>query len=1253
MPLVQIQKIVRERRDYNIWVANETMEDYSLRYAPRSFRKWHPMLLASTALGGISFLALEAIGGALAISYGFSNAFWAILVASVIIFLTGIPITYYASRYNVDMDLLTRGAGFGYIGSTFTSVIYASFTFIFFALEASIMAQALELYFGLPLVPGYILCSLLIIPLVVFGVTFLNKFQAWTQAPWLILMLLPIVMVLIKEPTAISTWVSFAGKSPSGNRFNPLLFGAAATVSFSLVVQIGEQVDYLRFMPDYAKKHRLSWWGALLSAGPGWIVLGGAKQLVGTFLAAMAVKYGVDYDKAGEPIQMYLAGYRYVFAKPTVVLAAATFFVIVSQIKINVTNAYAGSLAWSNFFSRLTHSHPGRVIWLVFNVAIALLMMLFGVFHTLEKVLGFYSNVAIAWIGAIVADLVVNKPLGLSPAGIEFKRAHLYHVNPVGVGSMTAASIVSILCFSGLFGEGPQAYSSFIALGLSFVLAPCLALATRGRYYIARKNTHFSNNKDPGAVKCCICDFPYEPQDMAFCPVYDGSICSLCCTLDSRCHDACKVPEANPERKPNTLQTFMRDKLAPGRGLRLLRFLGVFFSVALIVALAFWLFYPSAYLPQALTGVIALSYLKLYAAVVVLIGIGAWWLVLSWESRELSEEELDRQNHELQKEVTEHEKTEKALFAAKEKSDEANRQLSITMERAEAMAKAAAAANHAKSQFVANMSHELRTPLNAIIGYSEMLQEDAVDQGSANLVPDLRKIHQAGSHLLRLINDVLDLSKIEAHKMELYLENFDLQKLLDEVAETVRPMMAQHKNELTVLRPEGSFMVYSDLTKMRQILYNLLSNAAKFTKQGAVRLRLSQASLGGKPSLCVEVEDEGIGITKEQMSRLFQSFVQADASTTRRYGGTGLGLTVTKRFVEMMGGLISVESEFGKGTTFAVRLPLRSGAPPAQDQAPDQTQDQAQDRAQDQTQNQAQDRTQDQAQNQAQPISDERPAVPGALEAAEPRPAGGPSQRVVIVVDDDATVRDLLRKYIEALGYQVAVAESGEQCLRLAKKLRPDVITLDVLMPGMDGWMILSSLKADPELSSIPVIMVSILEEKLTGYSLGAAEYVTKPVSREELARALNQYRSDVRGEQQVMIVEDDPTARDMLEHLLNKAGWTISPAANGQVALDLLAAATKLPSAILVDLMMPEMDGFTFIERLRKNEAWRNIPLIVLTAKELTVAEREQLNASVKRIFQKGSYNRRELLAELRLQLFSATTRVPNLDTPPDSATG
>ncbi len=318
-----IQKIVRKRREYSSWVANETMEDYSLRYAPRSFRKWSPLLLANTALGGISFLALEAIGGSLCLSYGFTNSFRAIIVCSVVIFLTGVPITYYSARYNLDMDLLTRGAGFGYIGSTVTSVIYASFTFIFFALEAAIMAQALELYFRLPLVLGYLFCSLCVIPL---------------------------VAVLRKDH-------------------------------------------------------------------------GGAKQLAGAFLASLAVRHGASIENAAKPIVMYLTGYEYVFSSRAVVLFVAMMFVVISQMKINVTNAYAGSLAWSNIFSRLSHRPPGRVVWLIFNVAIALLLMVFGVFHTLDKVLALYSNVAIAWIGAIVADLVINKPLGLSPPYIELKRA--------------------------------------------------------------------------------------------------------------------------------------------------------------------------------------------------------------------------------------------------------------------------------------------------------------------------------------------------------------------------------------------------------------------------------------------------------------------------------------------------------------------------------------------------------------------------------------------------------------------------------------------------------------------------------------------------------------------------------------------------------------------------------------------------------------------------------------------------------------
>ena len=420
-------KVVKERREYNTWVANETIEDYSLRYAPKSFRKWSEFLVANTALGGISFLALEAIGGSLLVSYGFANSFWAIVVVGGIIFLAGLPIAYYAAKYNIDIDLLTRGAGFGYIGSTITSLIYASFTFIFFALEAAIMAQALQLYFHLPLSLGYIFCSLIIIPIVFYGVTLINQLQLWTQPIWLSLMILPFIFVLYKEPDAIVNWITFAGNSPSGAGFSPLLFGSAATVSFSLIAQLGEQVDYLRFLPEKQKHNQVQWWLAVVLAGPGWVILGVAKQLGGAFLASLAIHHGVEVSHAKEPIQMYMAGFADMFADPWIVLSVATVFVVVSQIKINVTNAYAGSLAWSNFFSRLTHSHPGRVVWLIFNVAIALLLMELGVFETLELVLGLYSNVAIAWIGAIVADLVINKPLGISPSYIEFKRAYLYN----------------------------------------------------------------------------------------------------------------------------------------------------------------------------------------------------------------------------------------------------------------------------------------------------------------------------------------------------------------------------------------------------------------------------------------------------------------------------------------------------------------------------------------------------------------------------------------------------------------------------------------------------------------------------------------------------------------------------------------------------------------------------------------------------------------------------------------------------------
>src|SRR6266566_4119586 len=457
------QRIDRVRRQYNQWVANQTLEDYALRFTAKSARRWSAARVANTALGAISFLALEAI------------------VVSVIIFVCGLPIAYHAAKCGIDIDLLTRGAGFGYIGSTITSLIYASFTFIFFAIEAVILATALELCFGIPRPVGYLVSAVVIIPLVTHGITLISRIQLWTQPLWIILHILPFAAIAYANPYSFSEWTKFAGEhgDPTGH-LDLLLFGTAASVVFSLVAQIGEQVDFLRFLPRDRRTSRTSWWIALLSAGPGWIILGALKLLAGSFLAYFALSHGVTTEHAAEPAHMYLEAFRYVLSQPDLALALTGTFVILSQLKINVTNAYAGSIAWSNFFSRLTHSHPGRVVWLVFNVVVALLLMEIGVYKALEQTLALYSNVAIAWVGALVSDLVVNKPLGLRPPHMEFKRAHLYDINPVGVGAMTIATIVSISAFYGLFGPTAKALSPFVALLVAFVTAPLIAYATDG-----------------------------------------------------------------------------------------------------------------------------------------------------------------------------------------------------------------------------------------------------------------------------------------------------------------------------------------------------------------------------------------------------------------------------------------------------------------------------------------------------------------------------------------------------------------------------------------------------------------------------------------------------------------------------------------------------------------------------------------------------------------------------------------------------
>ncbi|MEK9766300.1 MAG: hybrid sensor histidine kinase/response regulator, partial [Thalassolituus sp.] len=620
-------QLLTNRRSYNRWVANQTLEDFALRFTAKDSRHWSAARVSNTALGAISFLALEAIGAAITLVYGVESSVIAIMVVSAFIFLTAIPISYYAARYGVDSALLTRGAGFGYIGSTVTSLIYASFTFIFMALESAIMASAMEILFGVPLWLGYLISALVVIPLVTHGITLISRFQLWTQPIWLLLQVLPFVFILWHESQALENWMTFDEQlAPGeGRGFNLIHFGAASAVIFALIAQIGEQVDFLRFLPEPAKGQRLRWWTALMVGGPGWIVLGAVKILAGSFLVVLALNHGLAPDLAADPTRMYAIAFGYLSSSPLTVMALTGIFVVLCQVKINVTNAYAGSIAWSNFFSRLTHSHPGRVVWLFFNVMIALLVMALGVYESLEHILGIYSNVAVAWVGALVADLVINKPLGLSPKHIEFKRAYLYDINPVGFGSMLLASLAGILAYIGVWGDTLQALSSFVALLTAFAIAPVIAVLTRGRYYLARdvipvaELGELTPVSELGSTKlhcvklrCVVCDNHFDHEDMATCPAYKGHICSLCCTLESRCHDQCKTGARFSEQTEALLTAILPVKVTERINPRVLQFSGLLLVIGTVIGLMFALVYVQAPVNDAVRDVLGSSLIQVY-----------------------------------------------------------------------------------------------------------------------------------------------------------------------------------------------------------------------------------------------------------------------------------------------------------------------------------------------------------------------------------------------------------------------------------------------------------------------------------------------------------------------------------------------------------------------------------------------------------------------------------------------------------------
>jgi signal transduction histidine kinase/CheY-like chemotaxis protein len=899
------QRIVRERRQYNQWVASQTLEDYALRYTADRARK-SSFRVGNTALGPIAFLACEAIGGAITISYGFSNAAWAIAAFSLLMFLIGLPIAYYAAKYGVDIDLLTRGAGFGYMGSTLTSLIYASFTFLLFAIEASILSAALQMLFDIPIAIAHLISSLVVIPIAIYGISFISRVQLMTQPIWLVLQFLPLLYIAWKSPGEVQAWTHFSGKQggPDGG-FDFLLFGTAASVLLSLLPQIGEQVDYLRFLPIRNAKNRVGWWTAMLATGPGWIVLGGLKLLAGGFLAFFAIRHGVSEADAQQPTQMYFVAFREALHSPTTALVLTGVFVIVCQLKINVTNAYAGSIAWSNFFARLTHSHPGRVVWLVFNVLLALLLMEIGIFRAIETILVIYANFAAGWLGALASDLVINKPLGFSPKYIEFKRAHLYDINPVGVGALAISVVLSSCAFLGLFGNVAQILAPFVALTSAFLAAPLIAWATKGRYYLARKPGELPGND--AEIRCTICENTFERKDMALCPAYNGPICSLCCTLEARCRDVCKENSRITEQLGLLVNRILPPRVAAALNTRGGHFVGlmVLFNLAIGLLLSF-IYHQYGDVSLAEREIIRNTLGLVFLSLLVMSGIAAWGIVLAHESRRVAEAESARQTSMLMEEIEAHQRTDAALQKAKETAE---------------------AANVAKTRYIVGMSHEVRTPLNSIFGYAQLL-ERGVAGPSDNAI---RVIRRSAEHMTSLIDGLLDISKIENGLLRLNRDTVELPEFLDQIVDMFRPHADAKGIEFRYTRPEHvPAYVYTDQKRLRQILINLLSNAVKYTERGFVSLTVRCRSEVAE----FEISDSGVGIETEDLERVFQPFERGRAPNVRSVPGTGLGLTITKLLTEIMGGEILLQSKPGVGTTFSVRLLLSEAKPDALQLAP-------------------------------------------------------------------------------------------------------------------------------------------------------------------------------------------------------------------------------------------------------------------------------------------------------------------------------
>ncbi len=1077
--MIRAAAIVPERRSYNQWVASQTMEDYALRYTADAARRWSPATVLHTALGASAFLACEAIGASITLLYGFEASVAAIGAGVVLMFLLGLPIAVHSARHGLDIDLLTRGAGFGYLGSTITSLIYASFTFVLFAVEASIMAVALEALTGMPLAVAYVLCALVVIPVALYGMRAITRFQVWTQPVWIVLQLAPVAYILWRGEEVLAAWTAMTGIGVA--RSPVVAFGLALSVLLSLLPQIGEQADFLRFLPRKESIGARRWWTVVLLGGPGWTLIGGAKLLLGSALAGWAVAAGVPAAIAQTPTGMFRTVFEPIAGEDRTALLATALLVVVCQLKINVTNAYAGSIAWSNFFSRLTHSHPGRVVWLLFNVGLATILLLFGISKSMEMVLLLYSSLAAGWIGALAADLTVSKPLGLSPAGIEFQRAHLYDLNPVGIGAMLLSIAGSNLCHIGLAGDVAQAFAPLIGLALAFAAAPVIAALTGGRFYIARQR---QPDAAPSA-QCVICENTFQSCDTAYCPAYAAPICSLCCTLEMRCHDMCKEDARATQQLTNLAARLLPAALARHVHTTVGHFIGLLAAFLLVNAFVLGLIgreYVRRF-PDLSEHVWAVL-LAVFIVFAFFAGLGSWLVVLDHGSRRAAQDETRRHLAKLEQEVAAHGATDAALQRAREVAE---------------------AANAAKSRYLVSVSHEIRSPLNSIYGYAQLLER------GSDLKPDDvgRVICRSSEHLSNLVDGLLDIAQVEAGVLRLSRDTIRLPAFVEQIANMFRPQASAKGLQfvLDVPQPLPEF-VRGDQKRLRQVLINLLSNAVKFTPSGSVTFRI-----GWRGELATfEVIDTGIGIAPEDQERIFGAFERGRSSSVTGQPGIGLGLAITSTLVHVMGGDLSVASTPGEGTGFTLRIMLSRPV--------------------------------------TQSVQSHRADVITGYEGPE---------RAVLVVDDDAAQAGVIENLLRPLGFRVNSARDGDTAIALAAGARPDIVLLDISMPGKTGWETAAALRAAHG-HGVRIIMLSADAHQFRRGGDGHDPhdmFLTKPVELDNLLDALS-WQLDLT--------------------------WTVSDGSPARVAASTAAVEVHLPAAALP--FVPEIDALARIGNVRAIQA-------------------------------------------------------------------